>query len=138
MSTKKVSVNFNSKDIKYDPLRQALNRKLFLGTWRHVLGNRKIHLLGCKSLAEFDDWWSTFPKENIVSLDTSHPVALTLEGPCHHYHWGFFLLDDGTKMASHFYKPSFLIDKHFEEKFDEDLLPNLEYFQNTVRRWHTL
>lgn len=133
---------FNSKDVAYEPLRMALNRKMFLKTQASTLRDRKIHLLGCKSLAEFDKWNSNFDKSNIVSLDTSHPVALTLEGPCNTYKWGFFNPDQedkGIKMAMHFYKPTFLIDKHFYETGDvynnNDIVENIEYFQNYVRDW---
>lgn len=126
---------FNSKDIPYEPLRMALNRKMFLKTYRETLKDRKIHLLGCKSLAEFDSWNSNFDKSNIVSLDTSHPVALTLEGPCNTYKWGFFNPEKGIKMAMHFYKPIFLIDKHFKINYNIDVTENVEYFQNYVKNW---
>ena len=127
---------FNANDIPYTPLRQAQNRKMFLKTYADVLKNRQIHLLGCKSLAEFDDWNSNFDKSNIVSIDTSHPVAMTLEGPCNNYEWGFFNpFRNGIKAPMHWYKPEFLIDKHFEDKFDINLTDNVLYFQGYVRRW---
>lgn len=126
---------FNEEDIPYEPLRQALNRKMFIKTYADILKDRKIHLLGCKSLAEFDNWNSNFNKANIVSLDTSHPVAMTLEGPCNTYKWGFFNPEAGKKMAMHFYKPIFLIDKNFETDYNIDLTENVEYFQNYVKAW---
>lgn len=130
---------FNPLDIPYEPLRQAINRKLFLKTASSVLKDRKIHLLGCKSLAEFDNWGSNFPKDNIVSLDTSHPVAMTLEDNFNYYDWGFFTLDK-IKMPMHCYKPIYLIDKHFNDSFDmnsiqEDLERNINYFQEYVNRY---
>ena len=127
---------FNEEDVPYEPLRMALNRKMFLKTYATVLKDRKIHLLGCKSLAEFDAWNSNFDKSNIVSLDTSHPVAMSLEGPCNTYRWGFFNPEKGIKMAMHFYKPSFLIDKNFETTYiNVDLDDNVKYFQNYVKEW---
>lgn len=130
---------FNEEDVSYEPLRMALNRKMFIKTNSHVLIDRKIHLLGCKSLAEFDLWNSNFNKSNIVSIDTSHPVALTLEGPCNTYRWGFFNPDKNTKMPMHFYKPTFLIDENFERVPDilckEALIFNIACFQDYVKNW---
>lgn len=126
---------FNKEDVPYEPLRMALNRKMFLKTNHFLLKNRKLHLLGCKSLAEFGSWNSNFNKENIVSLDTSHPVALTLEGPCNYYKWGFFNPEKNIKMPMYFYKPTFLIDDNFEESYNIDLTENVEYFQNYVKNW---
>lgn len=128
---------FNSRDIPYEPLRMAQNRKLFLSVMAYELRNRKIHLLGCKSLAEFDSWGSEFNKSNIVSLDTSHPVAFSLEGNHSSYESGFFIPDEKTeiKMPVHFYKPGYLIDKHFDTSSYINVDSNVKYFQNYVKEW---
>lgn len=139
---------FTRRDIPYIPLRQALNRKMFLSRHRFELANDKLHLLGCKSLAEFDIWDSDFDKNNIVSLDTSHPVAMTLEDENHTYSEGLFTpvigkdyMEDevSRKYPMHQYKSPYLIDAHFEDYFNDDiyepLKKNIEYFQSYAKKW---
>ena len=139
---------FTEEDIPYIPLRQAYNRKLFLEYHHNELSNNSIHLLGCKSLAEFDLWSNDFNKSNIFSLDTSHPVAMTLEDKGLVYSKGLFTPSIGKDYkredvcriySMHQYKSPYLIDDHFEESFNkyiyEPLKKNIEYFQNCVRTW---
>lgn len=139
---------FTEEDIPYIPLRQAYNRKLFLEYHCEELLCNQIHLLGCKSLAEFDLWSNDFNKKNIVSLDTSHPVAMSLEDKGLTYNKGLFTpsigkdykREDTCRIYSmHQYKSPYLIDTHFEDSFGraiyEPLKKNVEYFQNYVRIW---
>lgn len=133
---------FTEEDISYAPLRMAYNRKLFLEKYHKELKNDRIHLLGCKSIAEFDLWSNSFNKNNIVSLDTSHPVAMTLENKYLTYNKGTFR-DNGKLYPNHCYKSNYLIDKHFEDSFEDSfentiekaLKKNIEYFQTQVRNW---
>lgn len=139
---------FTEEDIPYIPLRQAYNRKLFLDYHSKELSCNQIHLLGCKSLAEFDLWSNDFNKGSIFSLDTSHPVAMTLEDRELVYNKGLFTPSIGKdykkenslrKYPMHQYKSPYLIDAHFEDSFDKSiyspLKKNIEHFQNHVRKW---
>lgn len=128
---------YNPDNIQYKSLRQALNRKKFVKLYKDILSKYKIHLLGCKSVAEFDSW-DNFDKEFIYSLDTSIPVAMSLEGKDFS---GTTTIRDPyvVSLDNHYYKPEYLIDKHFYDgNFqDEDLiLNNIYYFQNRVRKWY--
>lgn len=127
----------STTDISYPPLRQALNRNLFLSKYRDILCDRKIHLLGCKSLDEFGDWIDN--AFFIDSIDTSLPVTMTFEG---HTFSDSELVDIGTcKIIANMYKPTFLIDNHFNDKelFNntdfEKLIYNIKYFKDTVNSW---
>ena len=118
---------YSEKDIPYIPVRQAMNRKSFVIDMLQEFPNRKYHLLGCKSICEFDNWDDEISKENIVSIDTSIPVALSFEGLKFKY--------------SHFYKPLFLIDKNFNmDQPDESTITlinkNIKTFKRHVNMWH--
>lgn len=130
----------------YTPHLQSLNRGIFLKKHWEELKYFKIHLLGCKGLGEFtaDLQENEHDKSNVISLDTSLPVAFTLENPQRRYNNGEFVVPDpfsfnGVRMPYLYYKSSYLIDKHFEDKFSDslydDLLENINYFQNEVNRW---
>lgn len=157
---------FKPEDVPYIPLRQALNRKVFLEVMASELKTRKVHLLGCKSLEEFSLWKSlkSYDKSFVVSVDTSHPVAMTLEtketallrNTYEGISEGDYLTGTFTsttraqdfegveakeiKMPMSVYKPIYLIDKHFEDHFDmTNVLPrlnkNVEYFREKIREW---
>lgn len=134
------SISLNPFDIKYEPFRMALNRKKFIELYRALLSTRKIHLLGCKSLCEFDTWNR---KDNsfVYSVDTSLPVAASLEGYSlednltHSVHNGTCL-----SIPSHLYKPEYLIDKHFDDNFDNNfdlnlLENNIDFFRYITQNW---
>ena len=125
-------------NIKYVPLRQAWNRKKFIRLYNKELSQRKWHLLGCKSIAEFDKWGCTYNKDFIVSVDTSLPVALSFENKT-------FTGTDLNRVDSdlicldtHFYKPDYKIDSHFNDtefEGEENLIPNIIHFRNNVSTW---
>lgn len=133
---------YNPEDIKYTPLRMALNRKKFLRIYHNILRERDFHLLGCKSLAEYDFWGKDFDKTFIKSTDTSLPVAMTLQDnismdslelQCDEFTSPCICMD------THFYKPSYLIDKHFDDTDFGDISnmdSNIEFFRSTVRSWY--
>lgn len=133
---------YNPEDIRYTPLRMALNRKKFLRLYHNILRERDFHLLGCKSLAEYDFWGKDFDKSFIKSTDTSLPVAMTLQGNIQID--SMSLQNDNLTspcicMDTHFYKPSYLIDKHFDDTDFGDISnmdSNIEFFRSTVRSWY--
>lgn len=124
-------------DIVYAPLRQATNRRIFLEKYRELLCDRKIHLLGCKSLYEFTTWMED--AFFIDSIDTSLPVAMTLEG--YKFGSGEIINAGNCRVIVDSYKPTFLIDKNFTNKtiFDtvdlDKLLYNIKYFKEIVNSW---
>lgn len=129
---------FTDDNIEYVHLRQALNRKKFIRLYHKELRQRKWHLLGCKSIAEFDDWGDNFNKSFIVSIDTSLPVALTFEGKSFTDNKVNRVANNLICLDTHFYKPEIQIDKMFDDKVDidnEKLISNIDYFQNKVRYW---
>ena len=136
-NSSKVEGYISEDEVDYGPLRQAMNRNLFLSNYGNLLRDRKIHLLGCKSLSEFSNWIDD--AFFIDSIDTSLPVTMTFEGN----RFGTEnLIDVGScKVLPNVYKPSFLIDKNFNNKdlintTDlEDLVYNIKYFRDVVNSW---
>lgn len=124
--------------ISYLPLRMAINRQSFLKTFADKLSTRKFHLLGCKSLAEYDYMGNDFDKSFIISTDSSLPVAFTLQLNSKINTEGYYQDDDNSKTEIHYYKPSYLIDKHFydEDFMDEHLSYNIGYFRLKVHNWY--
>lgn len=124
--------------ISYLPLRMAINRQSFLKTFADKLSTRKFHLLGCKSLAEYDYMGNDFDKSFIISTDSSLPVAFTLQLNSKINTEGYYQDDDNSKTEIHYYKPSYLIDKHFydEDFTDEHLSYNIGYFRLKVHNWY--
>ena len=137
-----------SSMIEYEPIRMALNRQFFLKEYADPFNNsgRKFHLLGCKSLAEFESFGLTFDKSFIKSIDTSLPVAYTLDKEIENNEWCFNdrITVDNLKINPFWYKPKYLIDKYFDDAdFGNDILyiisileNNIGWFQDDVRRWH--
>lgn len=131
---------FTEKDISFEPLRMAVNRKLLLKDIASTMKkfNRKVCLFGCYTLTEFDNWGSNFDKTFISNLITSHPVIMTLEGPCNHYRWGFFV-DNNKMMPMKHYCPQKYIEFYTgidpEEVSIDQLEENIEYFTDIAQRW---
>lgn len=129
---------FTEENVSYTHLRQALNRKKFIRLYNKELSQRKWHLLGCKSVAEFDDWGDNFNKDFIVSIDTSLPVALTFEDKSFTDNKLNRIDTDLICLDTHFYKPDYKIDSHFNEEnfeYEDQLENNINYFQDKVRNW---
>ena len=131
---------FTERDIPYQPLRMAVNRKLLLKDIASLMIqlDRKACLFGCFTVAEFDDWGSNFDKSFITNLITSHPITMTLEGPCNHYTWGFFI-DKKKLMPMKHYCPNVSINQFCamdpEEISLKQLAENINYFTKIVQRW---
>lgn len=137
-----------SSMIEYEPIRMALNRQFFLKEYADLFNNsgRKFHLLGCKSLAEFESFGLTFDKRFIKSIDTSLPVAYALDKNIENNEWCFNdrINVDNLKINPFWYKPKYLIDKHFDDvDFGDNILyiisimeNNIGWFQDDVRRWY--
>ena len=131
---------YKKNEINYDPLRMAYNRKRFIWMYSNELSKYEIHLLGCKNIAEFDIWENAFKKDFIKSIDTSLPVAMTLENDKVTYEDRFIktLKIDG-RCDMHFYKPNYLIDKHFDDHFDinmDNLSKNINFFKDRFKGWY--
>lgn len=132
LNNEKICGYYNEDEIKIPYLRQAFNRKKFIFKNKNSNGFTRYHLLGCKSLSEFGDWGFIFNNEVIKSIDTSLPVAMSLEG----YN---FTRDSMQPVDPFIYKPSILIDKVFNSDFSnfnqESVIDNIRFFRNTIFNW---
>lgn len=126
-----------TKDIiSYRPLREIMNRKKFIKDNYDELSFRSIHLLGCMSIAAYDDWGEDFNKDFIISNDTSLPVALGLEENM--FENGFENPIENGSLDSHLYKPKYLIDKHFYDKtegFENYIINNIKFYRKRAEEW---
>lgn len=131
---------YNSLIFGYTPMRMAVNRKKFLRLYNNVLRSRDFHLLGCKSIMEYDIWDDDYDKSFIKSTDTSLPVAYTLQTNLKFDDQNQYMSigESCISMDPHFFKPEYLIDKHFhDEVFSTSNLDyNIDFFRKKVTAWH--
>lgn len=131
---------YNSLIFGYTPMRMAINRKKFLRIYNNVLRSRDFHLLGCKSIMEYDIWDNDYDKSFIKSTDTSLPVAYTLQTDLKFDDQNQYMAfgESCISMDPHFFKPEYLIDKHFhDEEFSTSNLDyNIDFFRKKVITWY--
>lgn len=131
---------YNSLIFGYTPMRMAINRKKFLRIYNNVLRSRDFHLLGCKSIMEYDIWDDDYDKSFIKSTDTSLPVAYTLQTDLKFDDQNQYMTigERCISMDPHFFKPEYLIDKHFhDEDFSTSNLDyNIDFFRKKVIAWY--
>ena len=131
----------NEKDIPYAPIRRAINRKIFLRNNQDVLKDRPLMLLGCESLVEFDDWYSTFDKSNIILLVSDQPLRCTLYGDMNYsnYEDGFCVGEKGIKVPSEYASfpelPKDWYDKSSEYIKSTKIKENFSTFRRRVHYW---
>lgn len=127
---------YSVDDIKYAPLRMALNRQKFIRLYKNLLETRKIHLLGCKSLAEFDIRVYDYKKSFIESIDTSLPVAAGIQGIDFSDFHTYNAVDDCICLENFIYKPFVLINEVFDDSYDESLaISNIKIFKAQINCW---
>lgn len=136
---------FNATDIDYEPLRMALNRKILMKDLLNRLPDVYFHLDGCLSLSEFLPWGDNMQSYRICSLNTSHPVDMTVTGCCNKYNWGFFthngkkhpMIEYCPENVPYYFADDFTALKNSDihrASFDTDLRNNIDYFTSIVKK----
>lgn len=132
---------FNKKDISYEPIRRAFNRKLFMKGAVTDSPDCKFALVDCESLLEFDEWSPFKDTTPIALVDTNQPLycSLYLNTNYSNYEDGF-CIDGEVKVPSYYAKfpePENWRDMKAEDILNTKFLENFKDFRRKIHHWES-